>query len=75
MECAPTNLSILAFANGFTLWCCKAQSVLEAAVPGFFDGVSDLLATGDLVLVSAPDGARALWTACEAGHVQVAPLA
>jgi hypothetical protein len=74
MECTSTNLSILAFANGFTLWCCKTHTVMEAVKPGFFDGVSSLLATGDLVLVSAPDGARALWTACEAGRVQVAPL-
>lgn len=74
MACTAANLSILAFANGFTLWHCKASSVSASAETGFFDGVAGLLTTGDLVLVSAPDGARALWATCNAGQVQVAPL-
>jgi hypothetical protein len=74
MACSAANLSILAFANGFTFWHCKAASVGEVAAPGYFDGVRNLLNTGDLVLVSAPDGARALWVACSAAGVQTASL-
>ena len=74
MGCASSQLSVLAYANGFTLWHCKAGSVADASAPGYFNGAADLLASGDLILVSAPDGARALWSSLLGGAVVVAPM-
>jgi hypothetical protein len=62
MSFAVRNLSVLAYANGFTLWHYKAgQDVLgRVEQPGFFGGASDMLAGGDMLMVSALDGARML---------------
>ncbi len=60
MAFAIRNLSVLAYANGFTLWHYKAaQDQLEAVgSQGFFAGAADMLAIGDIMMVSAADGAR-----------------
>jgi hypothetical protein len=56
------NLSVLAYANGFTLWHYKAgQNSLEhLAEPGFFSDAVGMLAAGDIVMVSAAEGASML---------------
>lgn len=56
------NLSVLAYANGFTLWHYQAASdrLDQVGRPGFFDNVDGMLAAGDIVMVSATDGARIL---------------
>ena len=56
------NLSVLAYANGFTLWHYKAglDSLDQVTRPEFFVDVTDMLATGDVVMISARDGARML---------------
>ncbi len=53
------NLSVLAYANGFTLWHYKAavEGVQAACAPGFFADAADMLATGDVVMVSGFEGA------------------
>jgi len=65
------NLSVLAYANGFTLWHYKAGEVALAAVstPGFFAAAEDMLATGDMMMVSAMDGAGMLCVAPSAGKM------
>jgi len=73
------NLSVLAFANGFTLWHYKAAARDAALSAGYFDLASDMLAPGDLLMVSAPDGARMLCvhgTHTEQGtrRVELAPM-
>jgi len=62
MGFAVRHLSVLAYANGFTLWHYKAADLplAEASAPDFFATASDLLGAGDIVMVSAPDGARVL---------------
>ena len=62
MSFAVRNLSVLAYANGFTLWHYKAGSdVLDALdVPDYFSGAADMLAAGDIMMVSGSDGARML---------------
>lgn len=62
MAFAIRRLSVLAYANGFTLWHYKAgdDRLDEAAETGFFKDGADLLAAGDIVMVSALDGARLL---------------
>jgi hypothetical protein len=56
------NLSVLAYANGFTLWHYKAgQDRLDSvAEQTYFDDAADMLAQGDMMMISAADGARVL---------------
>jgi len=62
MAFAVRNLSVLAYANGFTLWHYKAVDapLSLASDPEFFSSATDLLGPGDIVMVSAQDGARIL---------------
>lgn len=62
MAFSVRNLSVLAYANGFTLWHYKAGSdALEhIGSRGFFAAATDMLTAGDIMMVSAPDGARLL---------------
>ena len=58
MAFAVRNLSVLAYANGFTLWHYNGGS--DAAEPSrdkhFFTGAGDMLASGDILMVSATSG-------------------
>ena len=69
MAFSVRNLSVLAYANGFTLWHYKAVSdVLEhVGDRGFFAAASDMLTAGDIMMVSASDGARLLCVAPTSG--------
>jgi hypothetical protein len=60
MSITTRDLSVLSYANGFTLWHLKASAdtQTEIAAKGYFDPAADLLADGDLVLVSASDGGK-----------------
>ena len=60
MSFAVRNLSVLAYANGFTLWHYKPDTdpLPSVAEPGYFDEAIDMLASGDMVLVSARDGGQ-----------------
>jgi len=78
MAFAIRNLSVLAYANGFTLWHYKAGKDRLDAVSGsdyFADG-ADMLAVGDMVMTTAADGARILCVAMsDIQTVRTAPLA
>jgi hypothetical protein len=60
MAFAIRNLSVLAYANGFTLWHYKAGSdrLSTVVAPDFFADAADMLMAGDIVMISAVDGAR-----------------
>ena len=60
MAFAARNLSVLAYASGFTLWHCKApkDSIDEVVSNNYFCEASDMLTAGDLVMVTASNGAR-----------------
>ena len=76
MDFAIRNLSVLAYAQGFTLWHYRAGAVRldRVAEAGFFNDAADMFAAGDMVLVSAGEGGRVLFvTGTEAG-VATAPL-
>ena len=47
------DLSVLAYANGFTLWhyVSSADALATIAAANYFDGASDMLRVGDTVLV------------------------
>jgi hypothetical protein len=56
------NLSVLAYAQGFTQWHYKHGGVMrDALAPGFFNSAAELIATGDMVLVSCRDGGAMLF--------------
>ncbi len=77
MAFAIRNLSVLAYAQGFTLWHYKAPAVplSETSVMGFFDSAGDMLMPGDMVMISGADGGRILVVATIREHVAIAPLA
>lgn len=56
------RLSVLAYANGFTLWHYRAGSepAADSSAEGFFDEAADMLAGGDMIMVSGSNGARVL---------------
>jgi hypothetical protein len=62
MAFAIRKLSVLAYANGFTLWHYRADADLldNVVAQGFFADAADVLASGDIVMISASDGARIL---------------
>jgi hypothetical protein len=77
MAFAIRNLSVLAYANGFTLWHYKSGSdrLQSVAARDFFSDAADMLTQGDLMMISAPDGARMVAVApIEDGLVVTAAL-
>jgi hypothetical protein len=77
MAFAIRDLSVLAYANGFTLWHYKAGDETRADIAGenFFADASDMMAGGDLVMISGTGGCRVLCIAqADAGMVRSAPL-
>lgn len=57
------NLSVIAYANGWTEWLYKdlSISVDEVEKEGFFDKVSDLMAIGDVVWIVGLDTVKHMW--------------
>ncbi len=67
-----SRLSVLSYANGFTLWHYKANDTAASAFESrFFADGRDMLNVGDMVIVSAPDGTGAIGVVsdCEAPSV------
>lgn len=87
MAFAIRNLSVLAYAQGFTLWHYRGHvptlaagvvppvTLEEVRTPGFFDPAADMLAPGDMVMVSAQNAGAVLLVAATAGGVSMAGLA
>ncbi len=77
MSFSVRNLSVLAYANGFTLWHYKAgaESLAGVAAAGFFDGAADMMASGDMLMVSAADGARVVAVVRDGQRLVTAALA
>lgn len=50
------NLSVLAYANGFTLWHYTAKhGVADMMQPGYFNAAADMLRAGDQVFVTGAE--------------------
>jgi hypothetical protein len=78
MAFAIRNLSVLAYANGFTLWHYRAGKDRLAQVEklDFFADAADMLAEGDMMMVSAAEGGGILTVAAgAAGEVATGRLA
>jgi hypothetical protein len=76
MAFAIRNLSVLAYAQGFTLWHYKAGDLrlADVSAPGFVRPAKDLLAFGDMVMISAADGGGIAYVAEKAGEPVLKPL-
>lgn len=77
MAFSVRNLSVLAYANGFTLWHYRsAADALERITgPDYFEEAGDMLSGGDIVMLSAADGVHMLSiTAASDGNVCSAVL-
>jgi hypothetical protein len=49
----PRNLSVLAYANGFTLWhYTTTDTAAETDSTGYFNGAADMLRIGDMILAN-----------------------
>jgi hypothetical protein len=49
------NLSVVAYANGFTIWHYKTEDQLEELLNGYFDAVSDLMNKNDMLVLNCGD--------------------
>lgn len=70
------NLSVLAYANGFTLWHYKAgnDNFVQTMGPGYFSDAADLLCAGDMVMLTSPEGGRMAAVAGEGKRMALAAL-
>jgi hypothetical protein len=77
MAFAIRNLSVLAYANGFTLWHYKAgkDPLSHVQTVNFFADAADMLSEGDMMMVSGLDGGRILSVATGTdGDIATNPL-
>lgn len=70
------NLSVLAYANGFTLWHYKAgnDNLAVAGGAGYFADAADLMAEGDMVMLSATEGGRIASVAGSGQRITLQPI-
>jgi hypothetical protein len=58
MSYEPKNLSVLAYANGFTLWhYATADAASTVDTNTYFNSASDMLRKGDFILANVNTGA------------------
>lgn len=52
------NLSVIAYANGFTLWHYKtfSDTLENVKKDGYFNRIEQLCANGDIIIVNPSDG-------------------
>jgi len=76
MAFALRNLSVLAYANGFTLWHYKSEkdALAQASAQGYFADAADLLAPGDMVMLSATEGGKIATIAGAGKAISLSPL-
>lgn len=70
------NLSVIAYANGFTLWHYAADEKLAAiTTAGYFDSVKTLMNEGDIIIINASDSTSLKKVAVTSGKITPAALA
>lgn len=80
MSFQSKNLSVLAYANGFTLWHYgTADTAADVDTAGYFNGAADMVRVGDMIMANVDtDGTPAagifLINANAGGTVDVADL-
>ncbi|MCW8915048.1 MAG: hypothetical protein OQK24_04250 [Magnetovibrio sp.] len=80
MAYASKDLSVLAYANGFTLWhYITADAAVDVDTAGYFNTASDMLRVGDIIVANTdtdgtPTSGFFLVNANAAGVVDVADM-
>jgi hypothetical protein len=69
MKYTIRNLSVLAYAQGFTLWHYKlmGQTLVDTTIPGFWN--NGVFAVGDIIMISGAAGARQICITSTNGDV------
>ena len=78
MSYAHNNLSVLAYANGFTLWHYTTDDT-SIVTAGYFNDAAEMLRTGDVIVANvdmdgSPDAELVVVQSATSGAVQVAAL-
>ena len=69
------NLSVIAYANGFTLWHYVANETLATiTASGYFNAVKTLMNTADVVIINASDKTSIMKIAVSSSAVTTAAL-
>lgn len=74
------DLSVLAYANGFTLWhYATADAAADVDTGGYFDGAADMLHVGDMILANVdtdgtPGAGIFLVSSSSGGEVDVSDI-
>lgn len=69
------NLSVIAYANGFTMWHYAANEALASiSANGYFNGIASLMNTGDIVIVNGGDTTGLRKVTATAPNVTVAAV-
>lgn len=74
------NLSVLAYANGFTLWhYATVDGAADVLAASYFDGAADMMRTGDVILLNtdtetAPNGGFVRVASSAGGEVAIGPM-
>lgn len=77
MAFASKDLSVLAYANGFTLWhYTTADAHGDVDTTGYFNGAADMLRAGDMILANTGGGVGGIFLVAShaSGVVDVANL-
>lgn len=70
------NLSVIAYANGFTLWHYAAAETLTAiSAAGYFNSVKTLMNVGDIIIINGSDNTGIKKVGVTGANVTVAALA
>ncbi len=69
------NLSVIAYANGFTLWHYKESATLATiTASGYFSSLKNLMNTGDMILINGSNGSAIKVVTVTDGVVTVGAL-
>ena len=70
------NLSVLAYAQGFTSWLYRHNGdISEVFADGFFDSANDMMSKGDMIMISAnAAGAHRFVLKSDTSGVIITPL-
>lgn len=70
------NLSVIAYANGFTLWhYAAAETFATISTAGYFNDVKTLMNNGDIVIINGSDSTGIRTIAVTDATVNIAELA
>lgn len=69
------KLSVIAYANGFTLWHYAANETMTAiSADGYFNNVLTLMNSGDIIIINASNGTSIKAITVTTENVTVAAL-